>query len=295
MATLTPTKVHSLVMIQQIDVTNSTNNDAPNASALQQKRSLGTPQGMSPPAKTRRKMTGTKNQCCNCTKESTCSQARQCACNGNKVHCRSCVSYLECKNTLPNGVSPTACTFMDAAVTPKALTHENKMDERGTDTPASDGDTIPTSTPLSRERTQKEPTTTREDLPHCTMTAVDHKLMEVYGDCLHQNHGTHPTGGVEYDPEWQQKWHKVVATPSQCHCTLNGKTFNYHQHCSLLTVRGEKSKEGITQSNPTSMITYGILLLPLIWQLKLDHPLVNQPGVRMMQEQGVNLMTSKIA
>ena len=37
------------------------------------------------------------------------------------------------------------------------------------------------------------------------------------------------------------------------------------------------SKEGLTQGDPVAMITYGIGVLPLIFDLKRDHPRVTQP------------------
>ena len=36
-------------------------------------------------------------------------------------------------------------------------------------------------------------------------------------------------------------------------------------------------KEGVTQGDPLAMITYGIGVLPLIWELRDPHPRVTQP------------------
>jgi hypothetical protein len=61
-------------------------------------------------------------------------------------------------------------------------------------------------------------------------------------------------------------------------------TFNCYRHWAILVVCGENSrtlfvysKEGVTQGYPLVMAVYGILLLPLICQLKREIPDVNQP------------------
>jgi hypothetical protein len=60
--------------------------------------------------------------------------------------------------------------------------------------------------------------------------------------------------------------------------------FNCYRHWAILVVRGENgyalfihSKEGVTQGDPLAMAAYGILLLPLIRQLKREIPDVSQP------------------
>ena len=62
-------------------------------------------------------------------------------------------------------------------------------------------------------------------------------------------------------------------------------TFNCYCHWATLVVRNTAdgsghflhSKEGVTQGDPLSMITYGIGVLPLIRDLSRDHPRVTQP------------------
>ena len=59
-------------------------------------------------------------------------------------------------------------------------------------------------------------------------------------------------------------------------------TYNCYRHWSTLVVRNTEdgsghflhSKEGVTQGDPLAMITYGIGVLPLIRDLKRDHPRV---------------------
>jgi hypothetical protein len=45
------------------------------------------------------------------------------------------------------------------------------------------------------------------------LTPADHRLMEVYGDTIHLNDGTHLDGGigVAEDLIWQRRWLKVVS------------------------------------------------------------------------------------
>ena len=60
--------------------------------------------------------------------------------------------------------------------------------------------------------------------------------------------------------------------------------FNCFWHWSTLVLRGSNetaefifSKEGISQGDPRSMFAYGLGLLPLIRQLKVEFPEVEQP------------------
>ena len=62
-------------------------------------------------------------------------------------------------------------------------------------------------------------------------------------------------------------------------------TFKCYRHWATLVVRdiGDgsghflSSKEGVTQGDALAMITYGIGVLPLIWELRDPHPRVTQP------------------
>ena len=42
---------------------------------------------------------------------------------------------------------------------------------------------------------------------------VVEKLTRVYGDCVHQNDGTHLDGGIRDDMVWQERWKKIVGLP----------------------------------------------------------------------------------
>ena len=61
-------------------------------------------------------------------------------------------------------------------------------------------------------------------------------------------------------------------------------TFNCYCHWAMLVVSNTSdgsghflhSKEGVTQGDPLTMIAYGIWVLPLIRDLRRDHPRVTQ-------------------
>eukprot|EP00978_Attheya_sp_CCMP212_P001429 scaffold3002_cov64-Attheya_sp.AAC.2 len=60
--------------------------------------------------------------------------------------------------------------------------------------------------------------------------------------------------------------------------------FNVYRHWSTLIIRGVDgkalgilSREGVTQGDPIAMVAYGLMMLPLIKQLKREHPDVSQP------------------
>ena len=48
-------------------------------------------------------------------------------------------------------------------------------------------------------------------------------MRAVYGDCVHQNDGTHLDGGIRDDAIWQERWKKIVGLPPQRYNAPNGK------------------------------------------------------------------------
>eukprot|EP00957_Ditylum_brightwellii_P175702 13378176-Ditylum_brightwellii.AAC.1 len=61
------------------------------------------------------------------------------------------------------------------------------------------------------------------DLLEAERTQADEWLIGVYGDTLHCNDGTHLTGGVPDDLQWQQRWLKLARIPaSVVLCTTPG-------------------------------------------------------------------------
>jgi hypothetical protein len=53
------------------------------------------------------------------------------------------------------------------------------------------------------------------DLPNASISEADRKLMEVYGDYIHQNDGSHLDRDMKEDYVWQLRWRKLVALPCQ--------------------------------------------------------------------------------
>jgi hypothetical protein len=48
------------------------------------------------------------------------------------------------------------------------------------------------------------------DLPGYSITDADRKLDEVYGDHVHDNDGTHLSGGINDDRLWQRYWQQIA-------------------------------------------------------------------------------------
>jgi hypothetical protein len=53
------------------------------------------------------------------------------------------------------------------------------------------------------------------DLHGVIVSDADQKLMEVYGDYIHQNDGSHLEGCTKDDAVWQEHWHKLLFLPPQ--------------------------------------------------------------------------------
>ncbi len=50
-----------------------------------------------------------------------------------------------------------------------------------------------------------------EDSKLQQLTPADERLMDVYGDTIHLNDGTHLDGGVANDKIWQRRWREIVS------------------------------------------------------------------------------------
>jgi hypothetical protein len=49
------------------------------------------------------------------------------------------------------------------------------------------------------------------DVPGSSLPDVDQKMDKVYGDNVHQNPGTHLSGGIANDALWQERWQQLVS------------------------------------------------------------------------------------
>eukprot|EP00957_Ditylum_brightwellii_P193599 14742685-Ditylum_brightwellii.AAC.1 len=53
-------------------------------------------------------------------------------------------------------------------------------------------------------------------LPKSLLSPMDHKLIKVSGNTIHDNDGSHLAGGISDDDKWQQYWTTLITLLSQC-------------------------------------------------------------------------------
>ena len=51
------------------------------------------------------------------------------------------------------------------------------------------------------------------NLPGESLMDADDKIIGVYQDLVHQNHGTHMDVGIEEDSKWQERWKNWLLCP----------------------------------------------------------------------------------
>ena len=96
------------------------------------------------------------------------------------------------------------------------------------------------------------------DLPGVNITDADRKLMEVYGDYIHQNDGTHLDGGIKDDAKWQERWRKLlVALPSQRYNAPGGSVGRRFVRMLTEEMRGIHSRK----HNSEKYIVFQIVIL----------------------------------
>jgi hypothetical protein len=79
------------------------------------------------------------------------------------------------------------------------------------------------------------------DLPGVTASDADQKLMEAYGDYIHQNDGSHLDGGIQDDDVWQEHcWCKLVILPPQHYDSPSGPV-----GCRFVRLLTKEELEGI--------------------------------------------------
>ena len=82
------------------------------------------------------------------------------------------------------------------------------------------------------------------DLPAgANITDADRKLMEVCGDYIHQNDGTHLDGGIKDDDMQQACWRKLVALPSQGYNAPGGAVGRRYVRMLTEELRGIHSRK----------------------------------------------------
>ena len=68
-------------------------------------------------------------------------------------------------------------------------------------------------------------------------------LDEVYGDHIHQNDGTHLTGGISDDPQWQEYWRRLVVFPSKAYDVPSGAAGKRFVRMVASLLNGVKSRK----------------------------------------------------
>jgi hypothetical protein len=76
------------------------------------------------------------------------------------------------------------------------------------------------------------------NLRGATISEVDLKLLEVNGDYIHQNYGTHLDGGIQDDGVWQEQWQKLITLPSQRYDAPSGAVGRHFVNILALELEG---------------------------------------------------------
>ena len=177
------------------------------------KREPSTPSYTPQKSKAQKQISQQEDRCCNCTQRSTCSLSRRCACKAAGKACLNCMCFKVCANRdrKASKAAPTAAVSTDIVtqeVTPKKLSFDAPTKDDINDDETGDSTKI-----KFIQGTTEQNELPIGDLPGYDITAVDRKLMEVYGDYVHQNDGAHLDGGVMDDDVWQKRWKSLASLP----------------------------------------------------------------------------------
>jgi hypothetical protein len=75
---------------------------------------------------------------------------------------------------------------------------------------------------IEEEEAEAEESKQNGDLPDYILTDADRMMDGVYGDHIHQNDGSHLTGGVSDDIDWQGYWRRLIVFPSKAYDVPSG-------------------------------------------------------------------------
>jgi hypothetical protein len=98
-------------------------------------------------------------------------------------------------------------------------------------------------TPSLDEEEEVQDTTPIGDLPGAVISEADLKLLDVYGDYIHQNDGTQLDGGVKDDGAWQERWQKLIALPSQGYDVPSGAVGKRFVNILVLELEGIRRRQ----------------------------------------------------
>ena len=215
--------------------------------------SKSTPPAKSPPS-TPTTVLAQAETCCNCTQISTCATIR-CPCYRHSKNCTSCPSpvckkdqrrrrQLKSKLRIPASAktksaekSPLLCQAIP--VDNEVINISESPSDSDPNPPASSPEPVPPSaTQPQPSETQPQdgvedtpPTTSTQqsteqenpDLPGYVLTDSDKIFDRAFGDHIHQNDGSHLTGGVKGDRFWQESWRSLISLPQQLYDVPKGR------------------------------------------------------------------------
>ena len=231
------------------------------------KRSPGTPTSTLQQTKSRRLLSPEKpDLCCpKCTKGSTCSTKR-CVCIIAKRHCRNCICFEKCSNRSEDINHCVVVETVEAEATeliaaPRTLDYKTNEGEN-TSASTTDQETVPETlsqvvTPGEEEDQEGSTTMPIGDLPGATISDADRKLLEVYGDYIHQNDGTHLDGGIKDDAVWQEYWRRLVTLPPQRYDVPSGPIGRRFVRLLTKELEGIKSRKW----NSEKFLVYQMVIL----------------------------------
>jgi hypothetical protein len=145
------------------------------------------------------------------------------------THCRNCICIGKCANrgsTLASCDEEEVC--LRKGVTPELVTpgYLTRRKEEETVRRAQAPSGIlhhPTCLVFLRRTTKEEEEEEAPhnmpigDLPSDVVTDADQKLLELYGEYIHQNDGSHLDGHIQDYAVWQARWQKLIVLPCQCY------------------------------------------------------------------------------
>jgi hypothetical protein len=143
-----------------------------------------------------------------------------------KRHCRNCICFEKCLNRRGNDqycveIDDGETEAPDSIARPRTLDYNIKEGEVNNKSNKDTDETVPE--PLSQvvslgeEEEDQDASTMMPiwDLLGTTVSDADRKVMEVYGNYIHQNDRSHLDGAIKDDAVWQEHWRKLVIPPPQ--------------------------------------------------------------------------------
>jgi hypothetical protein len=81
------------------------------------------------------------------------------------------------------------------------------------------------------------------DVPRSSLSDADQKMDKVYGDHVHQNPGTHLSGGIANNAPWQERWLRLVSVLSHAYGVPSGAVGKRFVERVVEELKGIKSRK----------------------------------------------------